>query len=119
MKAEKKYGMPKNERTKDSNISSDPVNIPMPSDLSIRFLIASLEKHYFLLLLSFFLKTLLTFKSLFNLSAIRCLFVVVIYAFFEIFGSEEFRKQHSMKGNMMPRNYNRSGKIDPQKPQSF
>jgi hypothetical protein len=40
----KKYGMPKNEKTNDISRSSDPANIPMPKDLSIRLIIVLLER---------------------------------------------------------------------------
>jgi hypothetical protein len=36
-----------------------------------------------------------------------------------IFRNHTFRKEHTMKGNVMPRNYNRSSRIDPKIPPDF
>ncbi len=44
MKAVNAYGMPRDERTNSASRSSDPANIPMPRDLSIRLIIILLER---------------------------------------------------------------------------
>jgi hypothetical protein len=46
-------------------------------------------------------------------------FSMEIYDFRANLSKLSFRKEHTMKGNVMPRNYNRSGRIDPQIPPDF